>query len=73
MKENHFAGLWADLSLTRLVCENKVYVNKDFTKFSLFSLEGFRNYDDYLSKEFKGYKLNDMLTLVPDTVPVMNY
>ena len=67
------AGLLADMTLTRLVCANKVWVNNDFTKFSIVPLEGFRNWADYLAKDFKGYKLNDMLSLIPDTVPVQNY
>jgi hypothetical protein len=59
--------------LTRLICANKVYCNKDFTKFSLIALEGFRNWADYIATDFKGYKLSDMLALIPDTAPTLNY
>lgn len=73
VKTNPLAGLLADMTLTRLVCGNKVWTNKDFTKFSLVSLPGFRNWEDYMAKDFKGYKVNESLALIPDTAPLQNF
>jgi hypothetical protein len=58
------------MTCPRLVTANKIYVNKDFTKFSLIPLPGFRNWEDYMANENKGYKLNESLALIPDTAPV---
>jgi hypothetical protein len=48
-----------DLSLVILVSEDKILFNKDFSKFSLIPLEGFRTWSQLLDTDFKGYQLDD--------------
>lgn len=69
-KTNPLAGLLSDMTCTKLVTEDRIYTNHDFAKFSLFPMDGYRLWSDYMANEFKGYKLNDAdMTLHPDTAP----
>ena len=62
------------MTLTKLVIEDKIYSNHDFSKFSLVPLEGYRKWSDYMAKEFKGYKLNNTnMTLDPSNAPLLKY
>ena len=73
MKTNPMAGLLADMTCTKLVTEDEIYTNHDFAKFSHFPMDGYRLWSSYMANEFKGYKLNDDMTLWPDTAPTQSY
>lgn len=62
------------MSMTKLVTESLIYTNHDFAKLSLFPIEGYRLWKDYMETEFKGYSLNsDDMTLNPTTAPVQSF
>ena len=57
-KINPMAQLLADFTITRSVCAGKIWVNSDFSKLSMFPLDGFKNWEEKMATEFKGYKLD---------------
>ena len=62
-----------DYLLVKLVLEGKLFVNKDFSQFSIENIEGYKKWSEVLAQDFKGYSLNDKLVLERTTAPTLNF
>ena len=52
-----------DISFIQLVVTSKIRFNKDFTKFSVIEIDGYRLWSDLIENEYKGYALGGDITL----------
>lgn len=63
----------ADLTFVKLLMNDKILMNKDFSKFSLIPIEGYRSWSEQLATDFKGYAMNEKFSLTNSTAPTLNF